>query len=428
MKKFLYFYLIAILMMANDALFNWLGAKVGVPFWRQLIWVIGLVILIKIAKDRKYKIPYIRKTYRQYSVMFGIVVVLAILTLLLEGFNIVRILMSFFEYFFGIVFLVFPLVCAQSGWSRSKINKFFIIMGCFTSTGLLLDFSTGGAITSFFKIVTMQSVDEYQFDYYGRFSFMSTTDSIFTLILCLSTICCFHEYTEKKNALSKLVLLLLSAFIMFGSIFTGARQTLAALLIVEVFGLFYVLRGNKKGILLLGSMVVVLLLAMPSAQRILSKNEGFENRFNKTALQEDERSAVWQEGYRYCFVNTNLQRIIIGDGVGYTLGTYAASNEAKMRLFESSFIARIIDVGVPMALALLLMPVLYVTKYHRIRKVNTLYFSFLFAYIFISLISPNGLTNQSQMTLFIMLGLFYRDNDLELYDSKRSIVNKLENK
>lgn len=428
MKKYLYFYLIAIFMMANDALINWLGARVGIPFWRQLIWVIGLILLIKIVRDRKYKVPYIRKTYRQYANMFVIVTVLSMLTLLLEGFNIVRILMSLFEYFFGIVFLIFPLVCAQNGWDRSKINKFFIIMGCFISTGLLLDFSFGGAITSFFKIVTMQSVDEYQFDHYGRFCFMSTTDSIFTLMLCLSSISCFREYTEKKYALSKLVLLLLSAYIMFGSIFTGARQTLAALLIVEMFGLIYVLRGNKKSVLLLGSMVVVLLLAMPSAQRLLSKNEGFENRFNTGALQEDERSTVWQEGYRYCFVNTNLQRILIGDGVGYTLGTYAGPNEAKMRHFENSFIARIIDVGVPMALALLMMPVIFVIKYHRNRKVNTLYFSFLFAYIFISLISPNGLTNQSQMALFIMLGFFYRDNDLELYDSKRCIVNKLENK
>lgn len=415
MKKYLYFYLIAIIMMANDALFNWIGAIVGIPFWRQLIWVMGLVVLFKIVKNRRYQIPYMRKTYKQYTILSGIVVTLAMLTLLLEGFNIVRILMSFFEYFFGIAFLVFPFVCSQSGWDRSKVNKFFIILGCFTSTGLLLDFSMGGAITSFFKIVTTQSIDEYQFDYYGRFCFMSTTDSIFTLMLCLSTYCCFREFSEKKSASSKLLLLVLSAYIMFGSIFTGARQTLVALLIVEAFGIFYVLKGNKRGLLFLGSTVVVILLVTPTAQGILSKNVGFENRFNKEALQEDERDAVWQEGFRYCFVNTTLQRVLIGDGVGYTLGTYAGSNESKSRHYENTFFARIIDVGVPITFALLLTPVFFMLMHHRKKKVNILYYGVLLAYVFIGLVSPNAASNQSQMSLFILLALFFDDNDLEYY-------------
>lgn len=70
MKKYLYFYLIAIIMMANDALFNWIGAIVGIPFWRQLIWVMGLVVLFKIVKNRRYQIPYMRKTYKQFYLVW----------------------------------------------------------------------------------------------------------------------------------------------------------------------------------------------------------------------------------------------------------------------------------------------------------------------------------------------------------------------
>lgn len=408
--------------MANDALFNWIGSLVGIPFWRQLIWAVGLIILFRIVHNKKLYIPFIRKTVRQYIVFSVIIAVFAILTILIEGFNIVRIIMSFFEYFFGIIFIVFPLVCVRSGWSLSRINRFFIFLGCFIATGLYLDFSLGGAITSFFRIVTMQSIDEGQFMYYGRFSFMSTTDSIFTLMLSLSLFCCFREFSNTSNNLSKIILLGLSVFIVFGSVFCGARQTLAALLIVEMMGILFVIWGNRKGMVAICGVCLLLTMALPIAQNVLSSNKGFESRYTKEALQEDERGATWREGFVRCFIDTNLKRIVMGDGVGYTLGTYAAPDEAKSRHYENTFLARIIDVGVPMTIALLFTPVFYIIKWRRKKKVNILYFGVILSYIFIGLISPNAASNQSQMSMFILLALFFIDNDRENY-YKRSPLN-----
>lgn len=408
-------------MITNDALFNWIGLLVGIPFWRQLIWAVGLIILYKICHIKKINIPYIRKSVRQYVVFCVIIAIFALFTILIDGFNIVRIIMSFFEYFFGIIFIVFPLVCVQCGWSLSRINKFFIFLGCFVAAGLILDFSLNGAITSFFKIVTMQSVDEGQFEYYGRFCFLSTTDSISTLILSLSVFCCFREYSISSRAIKKLVLLALSAFIIFGSVFCGARQTLAALLIVEMMGILYVIWGNKKGIVAIVGVFLLLLLAFPRAQSVLSTNKGFESRYTKEALQEDERGATWREGFRICFIDTNPKRLLMGDGVGYTLATYATPGEAKSRHYENTFLARMIDVGLPMTISLLLLPVYYIVKYRRRIKVNLLYYGVVLAYIFISLISPNGYANQSQMSLFILLGLFYWDNDRDSYQINKTV-------
>ena len=229
------------------------------------------------------------------------------------------------------------------------------------------------------------------------------------------------------------MLLVITAIIIFGSVFSGARQTLAALAIFEVIGLYTIIRSNSFGFFKVGVAVLFIILLLPYAQRFLMDNEGFETRYTSETIKDDDRTETWKAGYDYCFVNTTFKRVTIGEGVGFTLVSRAGSNELRGKHYENSYFARISEVGVVLGLLLLLLPVFYIVKYReRKNKINLLYYGFVFVYLLVSFVSPNGLGNQSQLSLFIVLALFFLDNKRDLYffkDENRFVVeNKLFNK
>ena len=413
MKKYLYFYIIAIIMLVNDALFNLIGMRVGISPWRQIIWLFAIIAMIQLSRKYYLFVPCIRKTIRIYIRLFLIVLIFALYTLLKGEISLIRVLMSIIEYFYGLPFIIFPFVCAQSGWSRDKLDKFFIVLGIFLSAGFIIDYSSGGSITLALSALPSREFDEFQFEY-GRYNFLSTSNTLLTVILGISLFCTFNYYKNTGRG-NKLLLIVISVFIVFGTIFSGARQTLAGLLIVEVVGLLSIVIESKRGIFSVLFFIVLFFVALPSILGLLSENKGYTDRYTSEAIKEDERSNTWREGFNYCFTNTTLERILVGEGVGYTLTAHASSREKKGKHFENSFFARISDVGVFVGLSTLLMPVLLIFGIRKRSKVSIIYYGLIMMYVFISFVSPNGLGNQTQVALFIILGLCFADSNREHY-------------
>lgn len=415
MRLFLYFFIAAIFMTANDAFFTWVGMFTGLAFWRQLIWLIGMYIVYYVMKKRSDVDPLIVQIYRKYKKLFVFIIFFAVITILINGFNLVRIMYTLIEYSYGLPFLLFPFVCRKCGWGISKVNYLFIILGTFLTTGLLVDYMSGGLITTAFVLAVSQGVEQFG---NGRYNFLSTSNSIMTVYYSLCLMCCFYEYHRTKNFFSKYLLLLLTIYFIFGSVFTGARQTLVGLILVEVIGFWSILKsGNKSFFFMVAMLIIFVSIALPSAQNLLSDNSGFEKRYSADAVSEDDRTETWKRGFRETFIDTSIRRLTIGDGVGLATGQKANQNETVGPHYENTFFARISEIGLIAGLASLLIPVFFLMK-KRGLVLYQLHLGVIFSFLFISCVSPNGATNQTQMALFILLGMYIEDYRQRQYGQK----------
>lgn len=413
-KAFLYYYIISIFMMANDAFFTWLGMQMHLNFWRQVISLIGFYIVYKTLRTNE-GLFYVRMIYRKYGTMFKILSVFAVISIVFNGYTLERVLYALWNYSFGLPFLLFPYYTRKCGWSDSRFNNLFIILGTFLSVGILIDFLSGGLITTMFLLsVTME---EGTFED-GRFCFLSTAPTIFTVYYCFCLFCLLTETINSKSVLKKTILLSLSLLFVFGSVFCGSRQTLAGLVLIECIGLWNFFKTNKLSLLVIALSIVISYFFLPQAQKMLSDNQGFSDRYTSEAIEEDDRTKTWEEGFYYCILNPTIRRALIGDGVGRTIGRGAEKGDTGKH-YENTFLARINDVGWFMSFWMLLLPVGFMLK-NRNKKLNTslMYYGIIFAYLFIAMVSPNGAAESTQMSLFIVLGKFIYDNGLDNF--KRS--------
>lgn len=401
-KFVLSFYVLSIFLMFNDGLSNALFGMVGVNFWRQLIWIATYIILFHYIRQNDISIIKIRQICKSYKKLFSMVTVLALVTMLVDNFNIVRIIYAFYEYSFGVPFILFPYIWRKCGYDIKYFYKLFIGIGMFLSIGLLVDYGSGGLITAMFAL----SSDAADYSvHFGRHNFLSTTDSIFSIYYSLCLLSCFFLFNVVNKKLYRLLLMLISMFFVFSSIFCGARQTLACLCIAELFGLYSVFKNAKSSILLVFVTSIIVLNLLPSAQNFLSDNKGFQSRYTSDAIKEDERGNTWEKGLDDCFLSPSLRRITIGDGVGLTMDQHAYKSEKIGPHYENTFLARISELGLVVGLWSLLIPFYYFKRYRTINRDRLLYLGFIASWFFISLISPNGASNQSQMTLFFVLGM-----------------------
>ena len=102
MKKYLYFYIVSIILLVNDALANMLGLFTGFTPWRQSIWIIGVWAMYNILKSNKILLPNVSRIVKQYYLLVILVAILSLFTILLGEVSIVRVLMSIIEYFYGL--------------------------------------------------------------------------------------------------------------------------------------------------------------------------------------------------------------------------------------------------------------------------------------------------------------------------------------
>ena len=404
-KIITFYYIISIIMMANDAFFTWLGMITHINFWRQIITLIGFWIVYTTLKSND-GLVYIKNVYRQYKIIFLILAGFSFITIVFNGYSLERVAYTLWNYSFGLPFLLFPYYTRRSGWSEHKFNWLFIFLGTFLSMGILADFLSGGFFTSSFLLAVTLNEDDFEA---GRFCFLSSAPTIFTVYYCFCLFCLMNEMIASSKAINKFSLLLLSFLFIFGSIFCGSRQTLASLMMVELIGLWNLFRVNKASLILAMFALATAYMFLPQAREMLSDNQGFQDRYTSEAIQEDERTKTWKEGFEYCFVNPTIRRVFIGDGVGRTTGRGSALGDTGKH-FENTFLARISDVGWIMAFWMLLLPVYYILKYRNKRlKTSLMYLGIIGAFIFVSMISPNGAGNTTQMALFLTLGKVFEE-------------------
>lgn len=405
MKAYLLFYILTSFMMANDAFFTWLGMQVHFSFWRQIISVIGFYIVFKTLKSNE-SLYYVRIVYRKYGIIFGIISVFVVISILLNGYTLERVLYALWLYSFGLPFLLFPYYTRKSGWSESKFNSLFIFLGTFLSVGILADFLSGGMFTTFFLLSVTKGEADFES---GRFCFLSTSPTTFTVYYCFCLFCLLTETINSKSALRKTILLSLSLLFIFGSVFCGSRQTLVCLLLVECLGLWNLFKTNKSSLVIVALSIVLAYFFLPQAQKMLSDNQGFNNRYTLEAIEEDDRTKTWEEGFYYCILNPTIRRALIGDGVGRSIDRGAEKGDAGDH-YENTFLARINDVGWVMAFWMLLLPVYYIIRCRNKRlKTSPMYLGIIVTYLFISMIAPNGASNTTQMALFITLGKVFEE-------------------
>ena len=399
-------------MMANDAFFTWVGTVVHFPMWRQMILLFAIIFASQVMRTYGHKLPYIRLIFDKYKTIFLVVFVLSIFTLVVHYFNLVRIGYAWYIYFAGVPYILFPFIARSCGWSRKATNYIFIVLGTFLSSGIFADFLTGGMFTSMFLLEVTQESGSFEA---GRFCFLSTAPTIFSIYYCLCLMCCMYEYQNTKSTIMRYILLSLAGFFIFGSLFCGSRQTLVALIIVFVTGLYSTIRHSSSSVFVIILSVISIVMLMPTLQTYVSRNQGIEDRYNREALMEDTRNQKWEMGFKKCFTEVTPIRALIGDGVGQTAGK-AKINEEHSTHYENTFFARIIDVGWFIGIWSLIIPVTFIFKYRkRAGDKKFIYLGICIAYLFICCVSPNGASETVQISLFITLGFFIEDANLLNY-------------
>ena len=393
-------------MMANDAFFTWLGMQIHITFWRQLITFVGLIVVYKTIQKKDIAIYEIRKILGKYKYMFFAIFALSFLTIIIQGFNVIRIVYAWWSYAFGLPFILFPYFARQCGWSRRKIDYLFVYLGLFLSAGIFADFMLGGLFTKSFLLQVIKEEGSFEA---GRYCFLSSAPTIFSIYYCMCMMCCMHAFKHENKALKKYLLFVVALFFIYGSMFCGSRQTLAALVVVFAFGVFDGgLKGNAFIVICVIALTVV--FALPKMMVYIESNEAIGNRYTLEQIQEDERKQLWIRGVRECLTEPSLQRVLIGDGIGYVHGQKASGSEAVGTHYENTFFTRISEMGWGLGFYMLLLPVFYILKRRKtIKEGLLLYYSVCVAYIMICCVSPNGGSNTAQMALFITLGLFIED-------------------
>ena len=109
---------------------------------------------------------------------------------------------------------------------------------------------------------------------------------------------------------------------------------------------------------------------------------------------------------QYCIFDLDIKRIFIGEGVGYVHGQKALPGERIGRHFENSIWARMSESGI-IGIWLFIFPILIVLKNFKIRSsIDVLTLSVMLGYLFVSYVSPNGEHQTSQMSLYLVFGLY----------------------
>lgn len=400
-KSVLYFYIISIFLLANGALSNYIFARLHLSIWRQLVFALGLYFMIREIKKINYSClsAYIRKIRG----FFFVIVVFSLLTIIIDQFNVVRIAFTLWAYFSGLPFIIFPFVARNCGWSEKKLDYFFISLGIFQTVGLVIDFSTGGIFTNSFKVMADDAENLIEM---GRYCFLAEAPTTFGVYYALCMIMCMKEFLREPSVSRKYVLLIIAVSFLVGAWFTGSRQIVFVLGLVFALSLIYWLVSSRKGVISVLLLGLTISLAAPTVISKLYSDSAYEERYSEDSVKEDIRYQWWREGMQYCIFDLDIKRIFIGEGVGYVHGQKALPGERIGRHFENSIWTRMSETGI-IGIWLFFSPILIVLKNFKIRSsIDVLTLSAMLGYLFVSYVSPNGEHQTSQMSLYLVFGLY----------------------
>lgn len=403
-KSVLIFFIVSIFLLANGAFSNYLFARLHLTIWRQLIFVVGLYFMIKELRNIGYA-PLARYVSKVKNFFF-LIIVFSFLAVVLDQFNIIRIVYTWWAYFSGLPFIVFPFIASKCGWSDKKINWLFIFLGLFQTGGLLLDFMTGGVFTTTFKVIGDEGEGLAEM---GRYCFLAEAPTTFGVYYALCMMMCMKEFLSEKSNTRRYLLLLIAASFIIGAWFTGSRQIVFVLGLVFVSSLVYIFFFSGQGFSSIMLLVVTASLAAPTVMNKLYSDSAYEERYSDESISEDIRYQWWREGMEYCLFDFDVKRILIGEGVGYVHAQKAQPGERVGRHFENSIWTRMSESGIA-GIILFILPIIMLLKNFKLRSfVDIATLSAFAGYLFVSYVSPNGEHQTSQMSLYIVFGLFMYD-------------------
>ena len=390
-------------MLANGALFTWLFTGTPLSMWRQLIWIWGLSILVN--KYTKFKDIRLSKFVKLHTVFFWYVAILSIITIVIHQFNLMRMAYAFWMYFSGLPFVILPyLISYNRIISNRTFFKIFIFLGLFMTSGLIIDYATGGMFTKMFLIATASDLEGLIDS--NRYCFLSETPTTFAIYYCFCLLSSLYMMYIERRQIQKLLYLSISLFYFIGAWFTGSRQILAALGIVYIMSMTYYLifiRDNKSIIIL---SLIAIILIFPSIKKQLYSEDSYEERYSYESIEEDSRYDAWEDGLNETILSGEVRMTFIGEAVALVQGQKAAKGELIGRHYENTFFSRWSELGIYGTLFIFI-PIFFVLK--RMKKIdffNMLLISLFVSYFFISYISPNGIHQTTQMMIYLSIGLF----------------------
>lgn len=405
-KYIIGYYVISIFLIANGAFATSIFSTLHMPFWRQLIWIVGLIILISKKNDFKNKI--LNAFINEHKKCFYWTIFLTVITLLVYDFNLIRLGFSWWFYFSGIPYVLFPFILRHSGHSLKWISYLFLFLGLFMSFGITLDYALGGFFTKMFILKQAPELD-LMIDT-GRFCFLSEAPTTFGLYLSFCLSLTLYLFGKSNNFKEKALTFVSPLIFILGAWFTGSRQIVIALLIIYITTIAYFLciKTNKRSFIIF-SFSIIGVLGLNSIKNILYKDESQQNRYSKDTLAEDTRSKFWHEGFIYCVGELNIKRILLGEAVALAQTHKALPNEERGHNYENTFWFRMSETGI-CGIYLLLLPIIYYLKIRKKSDLNIILGMLFLAFIFISYISPNGQHQTSQMVIYIAIGLLIDNN------------------
>lgn len=142
---------------------------------------------------------------------------------------------------------------------------------------------------------------------------------------------------------------------------------------------------------------------------IISTNENLLYRYlgDNSTNADSERSLAWDEGMQYLTDNKHV--ILLGNGLGSVAVKGGLKGEFQGKAYESTFLAKMIDMGL-CGILILLFPAFYIIWqiYKLKHKIffDILSFTVIINYLFISLISPNGASVSTQYIMYLLVGIY----------------------
>lgn len=407
-------------MLANGNLFSYILKGVKLNYWRQIIFALGILIIIRL-KDWYSSTSY-SNVIRVYFIFAFIIIIYATNALMFKNYSIIRIIYTFWSYFSGVPYLLFPYIFMKYNKCGNAINFYniFIILGCFSSIGIIIDYCLGGIITQFFFLFN-ENLEEYSFENIGRYYFLTESPTSFGLFYCFCLICVLFKIHYETKTSHKLLLFIAALLFLFGGWLTGSRQILLAQIIeLTISGGFYLLHTKDNKRYLIYICIIGTLILPTVINNIVEQNESLSNRFSSSNMKEDKRSSVWLQGFEDTCLNIDI--LLLGNAFGYTTINNVSEGEEIGYHYENTYFARISETGL-IGLIIFLYPFLIILrKMRRMNFFKSLILGFIISFLTVSFISPNGTHQTSQMVLFIALGMILNEDYYSLkYRDKSSL-------
>jgi hypothetical protein len=397
-------------MITNSLLFGFLFKSIGFQFWRQAIWLIGIVVFYKIIQLQPDNRVLLKKLSHYLYACIVILLLFFVKTILIDRFSVMRILYSTINYIYGIAFIGMACFFANNR-DRKTLFTFLHWVGIFICVGLIIDSKT--------PIFAVFQIDESTFGRSGaRATFLtenSTTLGVFYNFLLL---CTFYKAHICKKTITRTLYFLSSFLYFFGAWVTGSRQIVLIIICSMFIGYFGL--AVKKARYFLGLTLFAVIISVFGGNYIGSLVEsitsGMKDRYTKESIMikndDGMRSKKWTDGAKQ-LLPENMPYWFLGKGIGAPTDRFAASSTEYIgKHFENTYFALFSEMGF-FSWYILLFPIIYFCKlFLKSQKTffSILMFASLLAYCIICWISPNGAAPQSQMALFLTIGLMlYRD-------------------